>query len=170
MNIIAALLTHYLIAQNNQQIHVLETQVNDIEQLINNYWQENQAIERKKEFILILLQINPHPSARPAVYQYVFDYLVSLNATYQMEAEQSITIWQQQDTINVAELVNLLETARSLITEEIDDVYLKQINTVRQIEPLRRANASLTSIALFLQLMGLIFVLSRDWQWRVSRR
>ena len=59
-------------------------------------------------------------------------------------------------------LLQLSESAQTTIIESINNTYFERIELEDDKTPLERNNARLFSIAIFLQVIGLILVLARD--------
>ncbi len=59
-------------------------------------------------------------------------------------------------------LLEISRAARRAIIESINDSYFESLELREARMPLERANSRLFSIAIFLQVVGLILVLARD--------
>lgn len=62
-NIVSALITSQLIDINNRSIQALEAKKTTLDVSINSLWQNRQDVERKREFILLLLQLRQSSNA-----------------------------------------------------------------------------------------------------------
>jgi hypothetical protein len=61
----------------------------------------------------------------------------------------------------ISQLTNLI---REKIVQSINDSYLEKLSVQQKTTPLKEKNALLGSIAIFLQITGLILVLARDFR------
>ncbi len=165
-NVLSAVITHYFIDINNQEIHALEDEASSIELRIDNYWQSRQDIERKQEIFLLLLRLRGESEATPkdgdeeVVSSYVQGFLGNLVEEYGLD-ERSFDADNLLSTQNVIEIT---ERAKQQIIARIDDIYLDKIFLDKQKQPIASRNSTLMSLALFLQLVGLILVLAKDLQ------
>ena len=62
-NIVSALITSQLLDINNRSIQALEAKKTTLDVSINSLWQNRQDVERKQEFILLLLQLSQSSNA-----------------------------------------------------------------------------------------------------------
>ncbi len=165
-NVLSAVITHYFIDVNNQQIHALEDEASSIELRIDNYWQSRQDIERKQEIFLLLLRLRGEPEEPPkdgdekVVASYVQGFLESLIEEYGLD-EQSL---HDDSLLSARNVIEITERARQQIIARIDEIYLDKIFLDKQKQPITSRNSTLMSLALFLQLSGLILVLAKDLQ------
>lgn len=167
-NIFSAVITNYFIDINNQEIHVLEDEVSSIELRINSFWQTRQDIERKRDAFLLLLQSRDDPVApdknrnQAVVYAYVQAFLTKLIEDYGLNGQAFDT----DNILSAQNMIEITEQAKQKIIARIDDIYLEKIILDKRKQPIASRNSTLMSLALFLQLVGLILVLARDLQWR----
>ena len=153
-NIFSAIITNHFISANNDKLQQIESKISAIELRINTYWQNRQNIERKKEFILLYSQSGKQ-SGDVFVKHYIQGYIQDLVKDYQLNENQPSDLTEQQ-------LITIIDRVKNIIVDEIDDIYLDKLLLEKQKHPLNSDNASLMSFALFLQMLGLILVLSRD--------
>ncbi|MBL4762609.1 MAG: hypothetical protein JKY93_07925 [Gammaproteobacteria bacterium] len=160
-NIVSALITSSAISSNNKKMHLIDNQISNINIRIDNYWQTRQNLERKKEFILLLLQNSQRMQLDADLHAYVLAFVNEIIVSHQIKLLETgeateITL------LSVNVVVPALEAARSAMLDQIDDAYLEKIDLEKQKRPLNDKNSWLMSIALFLQLFGLILVLAKD--------
>ncbi len=62
-NIASAIITHYFIGINNQQLAQLELEINKLDTLIDSQWRSKTELERKQEFLLLLVAQPQHEEA-----------------------------------------------------------------------------------------------------------
>jgi hypothetical protein len=165
-NIVSALITSQLIDINNGNIQALETRKAALDVSIDSTWQNRQDVERKKEFILLLLQIGHSADAgaekkvgdEPFIRSHIRTYLQGLVADYQLDGAE----WDGAQPLSAKMVVEITDQAKQRLLEDIDDTYFDRILLEKQQLPIKGNNSTLMAIALFLQLIGLILVLARD--------
>lgn len=157
-NILAAVITHYFIGLNNDEIDIIDREIQRKEVLIDSLWQSKNEIERKKEFFILLLSSK---RAKPDVVETIYrDYLKEVMGSYGLK-EFAPRI--DRDTGSDLDLLlDLSSAAQKSIIESINNTYFETIELQETKMPLVRDNSRLFSIAIFLQVIGLILVLARD--------
>lgn len=155
-NVAAAVVTHYFIGLNNQKLEMLSQKINNYETLISSQWRMKTELDRAQEFLLILLTLGQQNS------------LHEEGKAGQIIRKKLIDISQQHDLktpfnkLDSGTITSQLELARKKIINSINDTYLEKLSIENKRSPLKQNNSLLLSIAIFLQLTGLILVLSRD--------
>lgn len=165
-NIVSALITSQLIEINNRHIQALETRKSALDVRIESLWQNRQNVERKKEFILLLLQLGVAANAGAEnrvgdgdfIRSNIRTYLQDLVADYRLDLAQG----DVTQPLAAEMAVEITDQAKERLLEEIDDTYFERILLEKQQQPIKDNNSRLMAIALFLQLLGLILVLARD--------
>lgn len=157
-NILSAVITHYFIGLNNDTINVIDRDIQNKQVLIDSLWQSKTEVERKQEFFILLLS---GKSEKQAVTEtYYRDYLKELLNTY---ALKDFKTRMERDTGSDLDLLlDLSSAAQESVIESINDTYFEVLELQEAKMPLERDNSRLFSIAIFLQVIGLILVLSRD--------
>jgi hypothetical protein len=157
-NILAAVITHYFIGLNNDRISVLELDIQNKQVLIDSLWQSRVEVERKQEFFILLLSKQPdNPTVIENYYQ---EYLEGLVSTHGLNAFVSR---KKQAMINDIDLLlEISNAAQKSIIESINATYFETLELQEAKMPLEHDNSRLFSIAIFLQVIGLILVLARD--------
>ncbi len=157
-NILSAVITHYFIGLNNDRIGELDREMQNRQVLIDSLWRSRIEIERKEEFFLLFLRDSASESAvGPDYYR---NYLQELVTTHDLTRfQQRVTT---SDTADPRLLLELSEAALKAIIETINSTYFETLELQEARMPLERANSRLFSIAIFLQVTGLILVLARD--------
>jgi len=157
-NIFAAIITNHFISTNNEKLRLIEGKISDIELRINTYWQNRQDVERKKDFILLYSQ-SGQQTKDTFVDQHIQQYMLGLMQDYQLQSElQAMSQTRPHDQ----QIIDIIDRVKEIIVNDIDDIYLDKLLLEKQKHPLNRDNARLMSIALFLQMLGLILVLAKD--------
>lgn len=157
-NILSALITHYFIGLNNDRINVIDREVQQKQVLIDSLWNSRTEVERKKEFFILLLSGKPaNPTLIESYYQ---DYLQEIMDIHDLQ--DYATRMQQHVGTDLALLLELSSAAQKSIIESINNSYFEALELQEQKMPLEADNSLLFSIAIFLQVTGLILVLARD--------
>ncbi len=165
-NIVSALITSQLIEINNRKIQDLEAKKATFDVRIDSSWQNRQDVERKKEFILLWLQMRHASNAEVEnqvgdeafIRSHVREHLQGLVSDYQLDGAE----WDGTQPLSAKIVVEITEQAKKRLLEDIDDTYFERILLEKQQLPIQDQNSKLMAIALFLQLTGLILVLARD--------
>jgi len=157
-NILSALITHYFIGLNNDQINVIDREIQSKQVLIDSLWNSRTEVERKKEFFILLLSGKPANSA--LIKSYYQDYLKEIMDIHDLQ--DFATRMQQYAGTDLALLLDLSSAAQKSIIESINNSYFEALELQEQKMPLAANNSLLFSIAIFLQVIGLILVLARD--------
>ena len=157
-NIFSAVITHYFIGLNNDQINGLERDIQNQQVLIDSLWQSRIEVERKQEFFILLLSNQP---GSPAIIEnYYQEYLDGLVNTHGLE--EFVSRKKQAILNDIDLLLAISSAAQKAIIESINATYFETLELQETKMPLERDNSRLFSIAIFLQVIGLILVLARD--------
>ncbi len=157
-NILSALITHYLIGLNNDQINIIDREIQQKQVLIDSLWQSRIEVERKKEFFILLLA--DKPAVTEVTESYYRKYLAEVQDTYDLKDFAARV--QQPADVDLKLLLDLSDTAQQSIIESINNTYFETLELQERKMPLEGDNSRLFSIAIFLQVIGLILVLARD--------
>ena len=157
-NILSAVITHYFIGLNNDSINAFDRDINSKQVLIDSLWRSRVEVERKKEFFILLFA---HPDENREVSEAVYqDYLEETIATYDLTEFEPRMDRDRGNRLGL--LLDISAAARVTIIESINDTYFEMLELRDAKMPLESDNSRLFSIAIFLQVIGLILVLSRD--------
>jgi len=159
MNITSAIVTHYFISQNNDTLQIIQQKITAIESNIDSQWQSKNEMERKKEFILLLLNSQNSHSINPEITTYLEHYFTKFRQHHLNSDEQKN---HPKKTLSIGLTIKLTQIAQKKIINNINDQYLEKLDLEASQKPLKDNNAILYSFAIFMQLIGLILVLSRD--------
>lgn len=156
-NILSAVITHYFIGLNNERINAIEREIQNKQVLIDSLWQSRIEVERKEEFFLLWL----HRSDDSALTRdYYRQYLEGLVDTHDLEAFRDRVARSRHADLQL--LIELSDAVQESVIESINATYFETLELEEAKLPLESANSRLFSIAIFLQLTGLILVLARD--------
>lgn len=161
MTVTSAIVSHYFITQYNNQITDIHGEIAHIEVRIEKQWQETQRLERREDFSIVLMLLSNKGTAKNTeipveVLRHFRDTLES--AGVMIEGNKDHGTWLEVISKAIA-------SHKKKTIDSINDLYLDVIMFKAEARVLNKRNMSLTSIALFLQIMGLILVLSHDI-WR----
>ncbi len=157
-NILSAVITHYFIGLNNDAINIIDREIQRKEVLIDSLWQSKNEVERKKEFYILLLSSKPDkPNVVETIYR---DYLKEVMGSYGLK--EFSTRMDRDTGSDLDLLLDLSGAAQKSIIESINNTYFETLELQETKMPLVRDNSRLFSIAIFLQVIGLILVLARD--------
>jgi hypothetical protein len=157
-NILAAVITHYFIGLNNDQIAVLERDIQNKQVLIDSLWQSRVEVERKQEFfILLLTSQSESPAIIETYYRKYLDDLVNAHGLKEFNSPEQRTM-----TNDIELMLAISSAAQESIIESINATYFETLELQEAKMPLEQDNSRLFSIAIFLQVIGLILVLARD--------
>lgn len=161
-NILSAVITHYFIGLNNDQINLIDREIQNKQVLIDSLWQSKTEVERKKEFFILLLSQESKPS--PLIESHYRDYLDEVIDTHGLLDFE--TPKQQPLNSDLGLLLELSSAAQKAIIKSINNSYFEALELQERKMPLEGDNSRLFSIAIFLQVTGLILVLARDLRRR----
>ena len=157
-NILSAVITHYFIGVNNDAINIIDRDINRKQVLIDSLWQSKVEVERKKEFfILLFAQPGDKSTASEAFYQ---DYLQETISTFDLTEFEPRMDRDRGNQLGL--LLDISAAAQTATIESINNTYFETLELQEARMPLESANSRLLSIAIFLQVIGLILVLARD--------
>ena len=160
-NILSAVITHYFIGLNNDRIDEIDRGIQSKQVLIDSLWQSKTEVERKKEFFILLLSLQQEMQANHVelINNHYRDHVSSIASTYNLPGfDEPASIKMHDPEL----LLQISEAAQKSIIESINNTYFERIELEETKNPIDRDNARLLSIAIFLQVIGLILVLARD--------
>ena len=161
-NILSAVITHYFIGLNNEAINAIDHDINDKQVLIDSLWQSRVEVERKQEFFILLFA---QPGGKPEISEAVYrDYVEKTIDTYDLTEFEPRMDRDRGNRLGL--LLDVSAAAQETIIESINDTYFEVLELRDAKMPLENDNSRLFSIAIFLQVIGLILVLSRDLRRR----
>lgn len=156
-NIVSAVITHYFIGINNQQLNELQQKASQYDTLIESQWRTKTEIDRNREFLLILLTQSKQENTA-SIQHYISNQLSTILDRQQI----SVGTIDQLSTPDFDTIETISTQAKQKIIATINDIYLEKLEVEIRQMPLKEKNSLLFTISIFLQLTGLILVLSKD--------
>jgi len=154
MNIGSALIVHTFVERNMSRIDALLQQSSTVDGRIDTLWRNYRKLEQQQEYFTLLL-LSANPGAQ-------LDAANTLISQAVQELIQRHDLKLSLETVQVDRLQGIIRPIQQGLLDNIDAIYLEKINIEKQRTQLAERNQRLNSIALFLQLLGLILVLARD--------
>ncbi|WP_434362726.1 hypothetical protein NF212_20305 [Parasalinivibrio latis] len=149
LNIISALMTNFYIDEATEDVSFLGQEQVENNKRIALIWQQVETIERKRENLLVLFAQKDIPDS------------------IMTETRSNLERWLQ-NTVPPLSLSTLpdvmasIDNAQALRREEINGIYLANIELAEKQTSQMKELASLRNLSLFLQLIGLCLILARD--------
>ncbi|PSU45102.1 hypothetical protein C9J12_24375 [Photobacterium frigidiphilum] len=154
LNIVSAVMTNFYIDDSTRQINSQIQQQASNAKLITLIWQQVETVERKKEHILELLA-NSEYMSKPLIPE------------IKNQVVKDLSYWLGEDvaSLSITELPNLMGKINNVQFEQrekINQLYLDNLELIDSYTSEMEYISQLRSLALFLQVIGLGLVLSRD--------
>ena len=163
-NIAAAVVTHYFIGLNNQKLENLSQKISSYDTLISSQWRIKTELDRAQEFLLLLLTLGHQESSTQSqnIDSLIQKKLSIIIKQHELQASVEERQIELSDNFDYGAITQILELSRQKIINSINDTYLDKLSIENQQSPIIHKNSLLLSVAIFLQVTGLILVLSRD--------
>jgi hypothetical protein len=178
LTVLAAVLNHFSIETKYAELTLLRDKITNLDSRIDSLWQRNIEAERKKDLAALFSDLSTIKLStsvtQPIVTQYIDSIqdripsqkplpILSIDDNDTPHTQKNITDPTKEQLSQQAEhQITQIESHQQYLQSEIDDLYFDKINLEKQQMPIE-INITLTrNISLFLQLLGLILVLSRD--------
>jgi len=145
-NILAALVTHFLIDGKTNQLNSLSMQMNNNDKEISLLWVQIEGIERKRETLYLL---NNQGTLDEVIAQQ-FSRLLALHLQQSVSLDDITRVDQQIDTY------------QGDIRSEIDNKFFLNLELMELQTILQSDISSLRNWSIFLQMIGLSLILARD--------
>ncbi|UTV29725.1 hypothetical protein [Photobacterium atrarenae] len=154
LNIISALLTNFSIDNINREANAILQQQESHEKLIELTWQQVETIERKRELILLLVSLsegNEQPLPQTVKEQVVTEVHDWLNINI-----------SNLSTVDVPAIMQGMNDNQREYRNKINQLYIQNLALTQSHENKMNSISRLRNLALFLQILGLAFLLVRD--------
>ncbi|OEE74832.1 hypothetical protein A1OQ_08385 [Enterovibrio norvegicus FF-162] len=150
LNIVAALMTNFVIdGLGEQSASVIETQTNN-NQLIQLSWQQLDALERRRETIMVILAVKPDMGSLP------LPFSRRLLQSFNDMSETAVT------QHNMPLIMDAIDQQQDLLRNKIDTLYLDNLQLADSQRDLGSKISAYRNLALFLQVLGLALIMARD--------
>lgn len=167
LSIAAALMQHIRIEEKFAELEELDTKIANLDARIDSLWQQHVEAERKKEFASLLVALHDKTSIEDddkrhsaaissmALNEVLTKYLASI---------QNNTVDKNRisDNSHKSSASAQIEAHQRQLRDQIDDLYFEHLELSKLRRPLQKEIDVTRNIALLLQLLGLILVLSKD--------
>lgn len=148
-NISAALVTHFVIEKKNDELSRLNTSAMSNNNEIGLLWGQIEAIEQKRDTLLILTQQGEVSAViAPVISSIFFSHL-----------HQQLTIEELNDFSFVNDKINIYQQQ---VREQIDQRFLANLEYLEIESQYKKTISSLRNWSIFLQMIGLSLILARD--------
>lgn len=154
LNIVSALLTNFYIDDLTRQSNDIVQRQQGNEKLIQLIWQQVETVERKREHVLVILNVADMMQS-------------SIPSEVAAQIEHDIAYWLPDTPVelsieNIPSLMLALNDVQAEQREKINNLYLANQELINNNAEKMKAISRLRNLALFLQVLGLAFVLARD--------
>ncbi|MGF1833415.1 hypothetical protein [Photobacterium sanguinicancri] len=154
MNIVSALMTNFHIEGETQAANTLTQQQIRNDKLIALTWQQVEAVDRKREYLLTLLVVSE--SNGHIISEYLSRFIRDDIQSWIDEPVEEIS----QDALPI--IMDKLVNVQSLQRDKINQLYIENLALIDSHAIKAKNISMLKSLALFLQIIGLGLVLARD--------
>lgn len=162
----SALISHNVIMANSSVMETLIMQSQTIDQRIDNDWQGINRLERDGNVAMLMVMgrdTQPQGTIQAGVKQYITQLLAREGNGKQAQQVKAVLADSKATPAALFQaLMGFISETRSETINIIDKTYLEKLHLQEQIEALKQHNSTYANLALFLQVMGLILVLSKD--------
>lgn len=171
LTVTSAFMSHRFVSKNMQTIQRLEKEAAQVDQTIASQWQDMGRFERDGNTALQLAEaVEDDPLNPPATIavddlklyvrhfiqksDVVVEKLRVEGALKEIDAGKKGMVFQS--------IMALVNAQQSHVSDTVNAMYLKKISLQEKIQQLQSENSDYSNKALLLQILGLVFVLSKD--------
>ncbi|MGF1695621.1 DNA mismatch repair protein [Vibrio lamellibrachiae] len=152
LNVMAILMSSVVLDRLGARIEMLSQEETQNVYSIQLAWKTVEALERKRESLLLHIQLSENSEAS--------DELQSVLRT-------QLSYWVADEVpsfikANLPSLMTLINQAQQNSRDQIDDHYLRNLTLMDEMNSLKDKIAWYKNIGLFLQVFGLALILARD--------
>ena len=153
MSISSIFIYNLVINEKHYEIRNLEDSIVQKEDLIKEVWQNTLALENKKDLLLLMILQNEQKND-----EYLDKYIKET-----MEGSGlSIEDMPNAPTEKFAMISSKINEKREKAHEQIDNAYFEKVYLQEEIHQQKNESDKYSMMALFLQAIGLMFILSKD--------
>ena len=159
LNVVSALLVYLVVERNMQEIMTYDSKLQTTDKRIDSIWQNYLRLEQQEGLLLtLLLSANPGSQMEQAKV-YIRSQIAALAEKHDL---QPLPDELPDNRSMVAGLREIIGSAQKNTLQDIDETYLEKVRVEEIRRNLYADNERWHTLALFLQLIGLILVLARD--------
>lgn len=167
MTVFSAVITNFFIVENNDAIEKTRMKIMSLDRKIDQTWQNSKDVERLEEtgtMLLLLSEMADNDKKKAHSVKGATRYFEKVIRTGTVNPSTAKKI---RDLIEAGKISEVLDALFKIIdnnkissVNSINDYYIEKAALERQKIGMEDRNSTLRNIALFLQIMGLILVLS----------
>lgn len=163
----SALLSHDVVMENDHLIQSLKLRSEQIDQYIDNQWESINRLERDSNIAMLMATRLGEGQLPQGIEKGIKTYIRTVvehggDPGYTKAVHDALDSQTGSPEVIFSKLLAFVEKSRKKTVDTIDQAYLEKIGLQERIQALEQVNTSYSNMALFLQVMGLIFVLSKD--------
>lgn len=161
----SALTSRYVIMDNNAKILVIRQDAARVDEIITNHWDNIARLESGGNAALLMTWHAQNNPARMLEFQSYMESLINQhgNNISRQQMHRFLTDYmagKKSDIFNA--VLGFVTKIREESVETINQKYLEKISLEEQTLRIEHTNANYANLAVFLQIIGLIMVLSKD--------
>ncbi|NRB11388.1 MAG: hypothetical protein HRU35_07275 [Rickettsiaceae bacterium] len=151
---LSVFITHFIGEKQHDKSIKLQQEINSAEKTIDLIWQQQQELERKFSVNTILILIindknnNISKSAKDFILKYINKGLYDVDPLENLD-----------NIPNIDNLYKNIEAKKQKVINSINNLYIEKLEKEAQIQNLKKKNDIIKSIAILLQIIGLVLVL-----------
>lgn len=152
LSVVSAIIYDQVIDKTSENIKLLESSIMEKENIIKSIWQNNLAREEKKDtaFLILLSSKNDSKILR----SFIADTLASQGTSTKTIPKESNAAF----SFFISEIERLSQKSN----DQINNLYIDKITLQEKTSDLKKHIDKFSNAALFLQIIGLMMVLSKD--------
>jgi hypothetical protein len=152
MTVASAIITNSLIEQGNLRISSINKEKLTIERRIDSQWQFLQESKGKLDLAINVVAVGQKWGKNQVVNNYFYNWFSKISEDKNILKNQ-----------NIESYIKLVDDLKIKTIEDIDSLYLEKVTLESDISNIAQKGMFLKNLALMLQILGLILVLSRNF-------
>lgn len=162
MTVVSAFFTNYVIAENDTEIQDLQQEVQQIDLTIDSMWANANRFESNGNTAVLITLLASLGKAENLDKEHVSQCIRKVISRGSRGIFDDTDIHLNGNGEFVDTLLQTVNQQRYETIDTINDLYFDRIELEQEISAINHDNLQYKNIALFLQIMGLIFVLAKD--------
>ncbi|MDA0902614.1 MAG: hypothetical protein O3B09_04325 [Proteobacteria bacterium] len=159
----SALISNYLLEKNSLRLKEINEKSVVIEHKINNHWKYIEASERKIDLAIIALAKSDDVENNSEVENYFSDWIGNIISSTNLGLENELLLLQKSDEMKkISKYIAMVKIFKERSIDKINDLYIERLLVENQKSDILEKDMFLKNMSLFLQIIGLILVLSRN--------